>query len=199
MWFQPEREGKYNIFCAEYCGLDHARMIADLRVVSEEAFHDWARQQVTRKFQPLVFEAVADPQHPKFEELGIQRDDLYATFCVSCHGPEGAGTGIEEARNFQQLDENWKNGGKVTDIFRTLTEGIEGTRMAAYPQFSAWQKVALAHKVRSFMPEGERPETTREDYDELEAEYRLDQIQVPKEPISVDRAMDILVAESAKK
>jgi cytochrome c oxidase subunit 2 len=41
MWFLPELEGKYKIFCAEYCGLQHSAMHATVNVMSKENFKKW--------------------------------------------------------------------------------------------------------------------------------------------------------------
>lgn len=41
-WFQAEREGSYDILCAEYCGLQHANMLSTVEVVSAEEFKRWS-------------------------------------------------------------------------------------------------------------------------------------------------------------
>jgi len=41
MWFKSLREGGYDLFCAEYCGLDHSFMNARVRVLSDSAFQSW--------------------------------------------------------------------------------------------------------------------------------------------------------------
>jgi DeoR family suf operon transcriptional repressor len=50
------------------------------------------------------------------------------------------------ARSFLAT-EGWKNGRKVTDIYRTLTEGIQTTQMRAFPNLTPWERLALAHYV----------------------------------------------------
>lgn len=37
--------GQYRLFCTEFCGSNHARMQADVRVVSESEYRQWLRQQ----------------------------------------------------------------------------------------------------------------------------------------------------------
>jgi cytochrome c oxidase subunit II len=202
MWFQADvpKDGKariYNIFCAEFCGKDHAKMIAELHVVSEEEYRNWVRKEQTKKYEPLIFEAITNPDHEKFgpEQLGIDVDQLYGTYCASCHGQAGDGSGLPGvARDFRSL-EGWKNGGKVVDIYRTLVDGIEGTQMRGYPNLSPWERVGLAHKVRSFLKEP-APVDTQEDFDALVTEYELDKIQPPKESIPIEQAMELLVEEA---
>jgi cytochrome c oxidase subunit 2 len=41
MWFIPEREGDYDIYCAEYCGLQHSYMKSMVKVLSQEKFAAW--------------------------------------------------------------------------------------------------------------------------------------------------------------
>ncbi len=41
LWFTPNKLGVFQIFCAEYCGLNHSQMLAKLRVVSPEVFEDF--------------------------------------------------------------------------------------------------------------------------------------------------------------
>lgn len=41
MWFQPDRAGTYHLFCAEYCGTEHAQMIGSVVVLEQDAFADW--------------------------------------------------------------------------------------------------------------------------------------------------------------
>lgn len=197
LWFAAEREGNYNIFCAEFCGKDHSKMITVLRVVSPEAYRAWIKVQQMKRFQPLVFEAVTDPNHKEFgpDGLNIDAQALYGTFCASCHGVKGDGSGLpDEARSFQSL-QDWKRSAKVGDIYRTLDEGIEGTRMRAYPNFAPWDRVALAHYIRAFI-EDQPPADTQDDYDTLVQQYALDQIQPPKETIPIEKAMQRLVEEA---
>ncbi len=41
MWFTPQREGTYDIFCAEYCGLNHSYMYSRVKVIDDSAFQSW--------------------------------------------------------------------------------------------------------------------------------------------------------------
>lgn len=40
-WFRAEKTGKYDIACAEYCGLNHSYMYSKIVVMSEEDFKNW--------------------------------------------------------------------------------------------------------------------------------------------------------------
>lgn len=45
MWFIPEKEGEWNIVCAQLCGAGHAQMVAYVKAVSSEEFDKWADSQ----------------------------------------------------------------------------------------------------------------------------------------------------------
>lgn len=42
--FKAEKEGSYNIACAEYCGLNHSAMYTKVVVFSEENYNKWYEQ-----------------------------------------------------------------------------------------------------------------------------------------------------------
>jgi len=41
MWFIPETEGNYDLYCAEYCGLRHSYMKAMVKVLPKDKFTSW--------------------------------------------------------------------------------------------------------------------------------------------------------------
>lgn len=45
MWFVPEKEGEWNIVCAQLCGAGHAQMVAFVKVVSPEEYDEWYAAQ----------------------------------------------------------------------------------------------------------------------------------------------------------
>ncbi len=75
MWIEPTEPGTYVGNCAEYCGLQHARML--LRVVAHapNEFQNWVAAQK----QPPV----DDPQ------LRAGRDAFFSTSCINCHVIKG--------------------------------------------------------------------------------------------------------------
>lgn len=42
--FNAEKEGSYNVACAEYCGLQHSAMYTKVVVLSEEKYNEWYNQ-----------------------------------------------------------------------------------------------------------------------------------------------------------
>ena len=46
-WFGPNKEGDYEVLCAEYCGIGHYGMRAKVVVDNEENYEKWLEQQET--------------------------------------------------------------------------------------------------------------------------------------------------------
>ena len=102
--------------------------------------------------------------------------DLYRANCASCHGDNGLGDGPAglmlnpKPRNFHQAN-GWTNGARVTDIYRTLQEGIVRNGMASYNYLPPGDRFALIHLVRSFHPAP--PADAEADLLMLETTYQL--------------------------
>src|ERR1019366_6674091 len=41
IWFQATRPGRYHLFCSQYCGTDHSKMIGTVIVMEQDAFETW--------------------------------------------------------------------------------------------------------------------------------------------------------------
>ncbi len=44
-WFQADKLGTYDIFCAEYCGLNHSHMLSKVVVMPQDSFNTWLANQ----------------------------------------------------------------------------------------------------------------------------------------------------------
>jgi len=45
LWFRPSKTGEFGLFCAEFCGTDHAQMGGHITVMSAAQFEDWLRRE----------------------------------------------------------------------------------------------------------------------------------------------------------
>lgn len=69
VWFTPSRIGRYHLFCAEYCGLDHSRMRGQVIVMEPAEYEIW-----------LAGGGGA-------ESLPAQGEKLFSSLgCIVCHG-----------------------------------------------------------------------------------------------------------------
>ncbi len=136
---------------------------------------------------------------PSDSVLGRGRE-LFRADCSSCHGEDGRGDGPSAAtlspkpRNFHSL-QGWTNGSKISQIYKTLQEGIVKNGMASYSYMPPADRFALIHYVRTFA-QGQ-PVDTPEELEQLEAAYQLSRgISTPGQ-IPIKRATEIILAESS--
>ena len=73
--FQADEVGLYEGQCAEFCGIQHTEMLAEIEVKPAEEFDSWLEEQ-------------AQEQEAGTSDLGEQ---TFAGACAKCHGPEGQG------------------------------------------------------------------------------------------------------------
>lgn len=77
MWFRATRTGEFHLFCAEFCGTDHSRMIGTVYVQTQQAHQEWLRE--------------GSEQLVSMADRGAL---TYARFaCGSCHDAEEEGRG----------------------------------------------------------------------------------------------------------
>jgi cytochrome c oxidase subunit 2 len=68
LWFQATRPGTYHLFCAEYCGTNHSKMIGSVFVMAQNEYQAW----------------LAGANDPQPVEAGAK---LFVEYdCISCHG-----------------------------------------------------------------------------------------------------------------
>lgn len=132
------------------------------------------------------------------DSLTARGRDVYRANCVSCHGDNGLGDGLTaptlnpKPRNFHSLD-GWKNGSKVSGIYKTLQEGIPGGGMASYSYMPPGDRFALAHYVRTFA--AGQPTDSPQDLQALELSYQLSKGSMQAGQIPVKKAVRLVVDE----
>jgi cytochrome c oxidase subunit II len=153
LWFEATKAGRYHLFCAEYCGMNHSGMTGSVIVMEPREFDDWLSGNTGN-----VTPAAAGQQ-------------LYQTLgCASCHGANGEGgrgptlEGI--FGNVQQLE----SGGSVRVDEAYLRESITnpqaklvagfGPIMPTFQgQVSEDQLVQLIAYIKSLHATGQTPTT----------------------------------------
>jgi mono/diheme cytochrome c family protein len=152
--------------------------------------------QAPRDIPPVDLASVAAPS----PALLARGKDLYMSNCSSCHGNEGTGDGPSAAtmtpkpRNFQSAA-GWTNGPKITQMYKTLHEGIVRNGMASYSYIPPADRFAIIHFVRTLMPSP--PMENLQELQALEATYQLSRgTQVPG-TVPVRLAETKLLEESA--
>jgi len=75
-WFRATKDGTYHLFCAEYCGTEHSRMIGRVVVMEPEDYQTWLAGGPPPESPVAAGEKL-------FTELN----------CITCHRPDSAGRG----------------------------------------------------------------------------------------------------------
>jgi cytochrome c oxidase subunit II len=91
IWIQADKPGVYRGQCAEYCGLQHAKMALWIVAEPQEQFNAW-RQNQTQEAVP----ATSDVQ-----KHGQQV--FFATTCVMCHAISGTAAGSNIGPNLTHV------------------------------------------------------------------------------------------------
>jgi cytochrome c oxidase subunit II len=151
MWFQPTKPGEYHLFCAEYCGTNHSRMIGRIVVMEDIDYQKWLGG-VTE--QTPVEEG---------RELFVQLD------CVSCHGT-GSRQRCPPLGNLFGKQEQLENGQTVPvdeayvresilEPKAKIVRGYEPVMPSFNGQVTEEQILALIAYIKSLAPEpSEQPE-----------------------------------------
>lgn len=101
----------------------------------------------------------------------------FSTVCASCHGAEGKGDGIAGAalnpkpRNFYVPD-GWKNGRKVSEMFKTLQFGLSGSGMPAYDNMPPAERIDVISYIRATFMQG-APLDSPSEIDAMDKTYKL--------------------------
>ncbi len=72
LWFEANREGRYDVLCAEYCGMLHSFMLSSITVVNQNAYDEW-----------LTAAPIVTDEHPG---LAILKQNA----CLTCHSQDGS-------------------------------------------------------------------------------------------------------------
>ena len=80
MWFIPGTEGEFDLFCTEYCGLEHSYMFTGVKVMPKEEFDAWIADT------SAVF-AVVDSE-TSLADQGWEV--LRRNGCNACHSVDGS-------------------------------------------------------------------------------------------------------------
>lgn len=75
-WFQATKPGDYHLFCSQYCGTNHSRMIGWIHAMAPRDYENWLSGGATG-------ESTAQTGEKLFQRLG----------CASCHRADGSGRG----------------------------------------------------------------------------------------------------------
>ena len=76
VWFEPTKAGRYHLFCAEYCGTGHSRMIGWIDVMEASEYQAWLSGGASEG-------SLASSGEKLFQQLA----------CITCHRSDATGRG----------------------------------------------------------------------------------------------------------
>jgi cytochrome c oxidase subunit 2 len=79
MWFEPQKVGTYELYCAEYCGLQHSYMYSYVKVMEDSLFQSWITDTTN------VANSVAEIESPTATGKRIMQN----IGCFACHSLDG--------------------------------------------------------------------------------------------------------------
>jgi DMSO reductase family type II enzyme heme b subunit len=141
---------------------DRWDVVAYIKTLTEE----FADPEYLAEAQPIAEVASASPT-PSTPESMEQGKALFEENCVKCHGLHGLGNG--EQRTASSMKDKWfslrmlpanlanpesyRGGSTATDIFRSITTGLDGTPMPSHLELlNAEERWAVTHYVMGFHP-----------------------------------------------
>ena len=130
-WFKATRTGTFRGQCAQLCGVYHAKMLAQVKVVSEPQYR--------------AFLAAHRPSSP------VLAAETYVGVCAKCHGDQGQGAygPALQGRTFETSD--------ITRLLRQGRTGNQGRMPAVGSDWSAAQitaVIAYLRKIHGGPPSG---------------------------------------------
>ena len=75
-WFEAIQEGDYDLFCAEYCGQNHAQMLSKVHVLSKIDYDAWLAGQTS--------------EQKKLQSESPGKALLLSKGCFACHSSDGS-------------------------------------------------------------------------------------------------------------
>jgi cytochrome c oxidase subunit 2 len=103
-WFQPNKTGKYHLFCAQYCGTQHSRMIGSVTVMESQEYDAWLKQHAEGS-------------------LALEGRKLFLKLqCVTCHSPDSQAAPILEGLYLKTVQ--LRGGGTVIADDNYIRESI---------------------------------------------------------------------------
>lgn len=105
LWLQPDRPGRYDIYCTQYCGTGHSTMRAVMIVMGEEEYREWLAGKTE--------EEKGEPLWEKGKELAEKSG------CLACHTIDGS----------PKIGPTWKG------LFNRTVTFTDGTTATADEQY----------------------------------------------------------------
>ena len=126
------KAGVHQVFCTEYCGDDHSRMLSKIVVLKDEHFKLWMNAQVD--FSPYAAYKGADGK-PDMAKVGEYVSKKLG--CTGCHTVDGSDNGYPTWKGLYGADRAFTDGSSAKADENYLRESVlqpQSKIVAAYAQ-----------------------------------------------------------------
>lgn len=159
-WFEATKTGEYNLFCSEYCGTDHSKMIGKVIVMKPAEYQAWLEgggEGVTASTSPA--------------EEGAKLFQKFA--CSTCHMDKPIGLGPVLVGNWGKerllqdgsvavVDENYIRE-SILNPQGQLVAGYQPVMPTFAGQLNGMQLMQLVSYVKSLTPDAPEPASSDSD------------------------------------
>ncbi|MDY0343705.1 MAG: cytochrome c oxidase subunit II [Lentimicrobium sp.] len=81
MWFIGKKEGSYELFCTEYCGLSHSYMFTEVKVLPVDEFDAWYARMADNSMQDSTKPVIPGAKGKQLVQVNG---------CIACHSLDGS-------------------------------------------------------------------------------------------------------------
>ncbi|MCB9781016.1 MAG: cytochrome c oxidase subunit II [Alphaproteobacteria bacterium] len=125
IWFEAKGTGDHQVFCTEYCGDDHSRMLTKVHVMEPAKFREWVRDN-------------------KADDGPVDGQSLFSSMgCIGCHSIDGSKLVGPSLKGKYGTDEQLTDGSTVAIDDNYIRESImvPGAKVVAgyAPQMPPYQ------------------------------------------------------------
>lgn len=183
--------------------------VQNLTVINKNSIPPYILQDTINVQNDLVFSPPVDIPPVDVFKLSEPTDDLidrgkkfFNANCSSCHGESGKGDGPAgilmnpQPRNFTSKD-GWLNGRKISEMFKTLQEGIIKSGMPSYNHINPEELFAVIHYIRTFAQDF--PKDSKDELQALNDIYKLSEGKKSAGQIPTSKAFFLIITESSAK
>jgi cytochrome c oxidase subunit 2 len=114
LWFEAIKEGDFQVFCTEYCGTDHSRMLTKARVLSQDAWEDYIQTELDKGAAMANMSPAERGQNLFTNKYG----------CNACHSVNGTRLVGPTLKGKYGTEEQLEGGGTVTIDDNYIRESI---------------------------------------------------------------------------
>lgn len=171
LWFEATKEGEYHLFCAEYCGTEHSKMVGRVVAMSLAEYELWlttpgqvilpdgsVSADTSTAAPSITVPAGGDP-------MAVAGEQLFTNLgCAGCHRMDGAGVGpsLENVFGYEQpladgstvlADENYLRS-SILNPGSQIVQGYANVMPAYEGQLSEDQINQLVAYIKSLSDQG---------------------------------------------